>query len=138
MNGERIHESLGTTDWQKGLQIVREWEASGSYLPNLPTATLEITLEEVWKHFLVDLAARNLQGSTIRKYRLLCRQMEEFAHQRRLRFIRQFDLPTLSEFRAEWQESPLTRSKKLERMRALFRFAQESNWVNENPALKLK
>jgi site-specific recombinase XerD len=52
--------------------------------------------------------------------------------------LNSFDLPTLSEFRATWHENPLTRSKKLERLRSLFRFAQEGNWVGENPARKLK
>jgi site-specific recombinase XerD len=138
MNGARIHESLGTADWQKAQQIVREWEANGNHLPALTRAPQQITLEEAWRCFLADLGARNLQASTVRKYRLLSKQMTEFAHQHGLRFIRQFDLPTLSEFRARWHESPLTRSKKLERLRSFFRFAEESDWVDENPARKLK
>jgi integrase len=97
-----------------------------------------MTLEEAWKRFLADLGARNLHPSTVRKYRLLSRQMTEFAREQRLRFLQQFDLPTLSEFRATWQESPLTRSKKLERLRSFFHFAQESAWVDKNPARKLK
>jgi integrase len=138
MDGERIHKALGTTDWQKAQQIVREWEAEGGLLPGHLRPHQRMTVEEAWQRFLADLGARNLHASTVRKYRLLSRQMTEFARQHRLRFLQQFDLPTLSEFRATWQESPLTRSKKLERLRSLFRFAQESNWVNENPARKLK
>lgn len=138
MNGERIHRALGTSDWQEAQQIVRDWEAEGSILPVHLPATQRMTLEGAWQRFLADLEARNLHASTVRKYRLLSRQMTEFSWERKLRFLQQFDLPALSEFRAKWQESPLTRVKKLERLRSFFRFAQESNWVDENPARKLK
>lgn len=138
MDGERIHKALGTSDWQKAQQIVRDWEAEGSLLPGDLRPPQRMPLEEAWQRFLADLAARNLHASTVRKYRLLSRQMTEFACQHRVRFLQQFDLPTLSEFRAGWHESPLTRAKKLERLRSFFRFAQESNWVHENPARKLK
>jgi integrase/recombinase XerD len=37
-----------------------------------------------------------------------------------------------------WQDGPLSSPKKLERLRAFFRFAQESKWVEDNPASKLK
>ena len=138
LNGDRIHKALGTTDWQKAQQIVRDWEAAGSLLPGHSHPPQRMTVEEAWRRFLADLGARNLHASTVRKYRLLSRQMKEFACQQRLRFLQQFDLPTLSEFRAQWHESPLTRSKKLERLRSFFRFAQESAWVEKNPARKLK
>lgn len=138
INGERIHKALGTSDWQEAQQIARDWEAEGSLLPRHSRPPQRVTLEEAWKRFFADLGTRNLHPSTLRKYRLLSRQMTEFASQHRLRFLQQFDLPTLSEFRASWHESPLTRSKKLERLRSFFRFAQESNWVDENPARKLK
>src|SRR6266850_2502077 len=137
-NGERIHKALKTADWDTAQKIVRDWEADGTFLPGHSPPPERMTLEGAWRRFLADLVARNLHASTVRKYRLLSRQMAEFASQRRLRFLQQFDLPTLSEFRATWHESPLTRSKKLERLRSFFRFAQESDWVDENPARKLK
>jgi integrase len=138
MKGERIHKALGTANWETAQRKVREWEAEGSLLPGHLSPPQRMTLEVAWQRFLADLGARNLHASTVRKYRLLSRQMTEFACQHRLRFLQQFDLPTLSEFRARWQESPLTRAKKLERLRSFFRFAQENTWVDENPARKLK
>jgi integrase/recombinase XerD len=138
LKGRRIHKSLCTTDWQKAQQIVRAWEVEGGLLPLQPRAPERITLEQAWARFLADLVARNLHPSTARKYRLLSRQISEYADQYRLRFLDQFDFPALAEFRATWKESPLTRSKKLERLRSFFLFAHESNWINENPARKLK
>jgi integrase len=43
--------------------------------------------------------ARNLCASTIRKYRLLSRQMNELCCERKIQFLNQLDLATLSEFR---------------------------------------
>jgi integrase len=47
-------------------------------------------------------------------------------------------LDTLSQFRATWKEGARTASKKLERLRSFFRFAQKRKWVSENPASDLK
>ena len=91
--------------------MVREWEAEGSLLQGRTRTTQRMSLVQGWEHFLADLEARNLHASTVRKYRLLSRQMSEYATQNRLRFLDQFDLPALSDFRAHWQEGALTRAR---------------------------
>ena len=87
---------------------------------------------------MADIEARKLNDSTVRKYKLLKRQMEEFAQRRGLRVLADFDLLKLSQFRSEWKDGPRSSAKKLERLRAFFRFAQKRKWVTENPALDLK
>lgn len=52
--------------------------------------------------------------------------------------LRQWDIATTRRFREGWKDGALTVTKKLERLRALFRFAQENEWINGNPAAKLK
>jgi site-specific recombinase XerD len=79
-----------------------------------------------------------LAHSTVRKYKLLKRQMEEFAKGRGLRFLVEFDLPSVSQFRASWKDGPRSSAKKLERLRAFFRFAQKRKWIAENPPADLK
>lgn len=64
--------------------------------------------------------------------------LEEFAQRRGLRVLADFDLSKVSQFRSEWKDGPRSSAKKLERLRAFFRFAQKRNWVTENPALDLK
>ncbi|HXM95021.1 MAG TPA: hypothetical protein VOA64_12365 [Candidatus Dormibacteraeota bacterium] len=81
---------------------------------------------------------KSLQQSAVRKYTLLFRYLQAFACRRGLHFLRQLDLPALREFRVEWRDGPLSSLKKLERLRTFFRFAHESKWIIENPALKLK
>jgi len=138
LRGVEIRKSLRTRNWDKAQEIVRRWEAEGQFKGNSNEASAPITIKQAWQTFLADLEKRNLHASTIRKYRLLFRQMEGFATRLGLRFLIEFDLVTLREFRIEWTDGPLSSAKKLERLRAFFRFSMESRWVEENPAVKLR
>jgi integrase/recombinase XerD len=97
-----------------------------------------ITVAQAWEQFLADAKARNLRESTVYKYQLLSRQMEHFAGDNGLRFLREFDLPTLRKFRASWLNGNLGALKKLEYLRAFFRFAHDAKWIDDNPARKLE
>lgn len=137
LQGERIHKALGTTDWQTAQQIVRELETGGKVLL-LQCDNEPITIGRAWDRFLTDLEVRKLHGSTLRKYRLLKRQMQEFAAARGFNLLRQLETETLDEFRSVWKDGALSASKKLERLRAFFQFARKRKWVDENPATDLR
>lgn len=134
LGGQEIRESLRMADWQKAQDRVREREAE-----DRPTSQPEqTTVAYAWKEFLADTEARKLSESTIRKYKLLNRQMTDFAQRRGFRHLNEFDLPAVSQFRSEWKDGPRSSAKKLERLRSFFRFAQKRKWVPENPASDLK
>jgi len=63
-------------------------------------------------------------------------QFHVVGQRRGLRVLADFDLSKVSQFRSEWKDG--SSAKKLERLRAFFRFAQKRKWVTENPALDLK
>jgi integrase len=131
---EEIRKTLNTRDWEKAQAIIREWEAEGSQAPE-PEA---VTIAHAWEEFLADARARNLREPTIYKYDLLSRQMVRFADNQGLRFLRELDLPMLRKFRTSWPNQNLGALKKLEYLRAFFRFAHESKWIDDNPARKLE
>jgi integrase/recombinase XerD len=137
MNGERIHKALGTADWQKAQQIVRDLETDTNYT-EMRTRIGPMTLEQAWLRFMADLDARKLHPATIRKYRLLQKQMKEFAARKGTGFLSQLDIDTMGEFRSEWKDAALSASKKLERLRAFFRFAVKRKWITESPVSDLK
>lgn len=137
VGGLEIRKSLHIRDWEKAQGIVRRWEDEGQQTTE-PIEPEPITLAQAWRSFLADAEARNLQHSTIRKFDLLSRQMQEFVTRCGLRFITQIDLAILRAFRGEWKDGPLSSIKKLERLRAFYRFAQESKWVDDALARKLK
>ena len=48
-----------------------------------------------------------------------------------LQFLDEFDLVAVGRFRTQWQDGPRSSAKKLERLRAFFRFAQNTKWVQD-------
>lgn len=73
----------------------------------------------------------------MRMYKLLFRQLLAFAADRGITQAASLDLTTLTEFRAGWKIGALTASKKLERLRSIFKFALQRKMVAENYALGL-
>jgi integrase/recombinase XerD len=133
-----MRKSLRTKNWEKAQRIVRDWEANAEEPPKIDPQPSPILLPDACETFLKDAAARNLRESTLKKYRLLFRQLQSFATQRGFRFIKEFDLTAVREFRTTWPNRNLGALKKLEYLRAFFRFAQESGWIEDNPASKIK
>jgi site-specific recombinase XerD len=86
----------------------------------------------------LQILARKFSHETVRKYKLLERQMKAYGKDRGLTMLAQFDLDVLSGFRATWKDGPRTATKKLERLRAFFRFAHGRQWIETNPASKIK
>ena len=135
---QEIRESLGTRNWEEAEEeklpdLKAKYERAADPLPAEP-----ITITQAWKEFLTDAKARNLRDPTIYKYDLLSRQMDHFAKECGLRFLREFDLPPLRKFRASWPNRNLGAQKKLEYLRKFYRFAYESKWIDENHASKLE
>ena len=134
--GERVRESTRLRDWTRAEAVARRWEVEGAQ----PTQSVRTTIEE-WKDaFLADAsspAGKNLNPETLRKYKLLFRQINEFAIDRGLRYVNQLNLHELTAFRSRWEDAPLSASKKLERLRSILKFALRRKWINENPAADL-
>jgi len=108
LSGQEIRESLKVRNWQRAQEIIREWEIED----RRGTRQMRKPLSECWGDFLVDIEARKLHESTVRKYKLLKRLMTEFAENRGLHFLDELDLSTLGKFRSGWTDGP--RSKRQE------------------------
>lgn len=130
-----IRQSLELRDWQKAQDKIREWEAEGEVTPE---AAQPMTIATAWEHFAHDAEARNLKPETLGKYRLLQRVMLDFAQQKGLRYLQEFNVEMARTFRATWTLQNSAAGKRLDYMRAFFRFAQDSGWITENPAKKVK
>jgi integrase len=131
LRGKPLRKSLETRTWDTAQAIVREWEAAGK---NDQTVVFTNAKEK----FVRELVGRNLHWTTFNKYKLLMRQLEQFAIDKDLKLLRHFDLPTLRDFTATWKDGPLSKSKKIERLRTFFRYCRESGWMEDNPAVLLK
>ncbi|MDA2914396.1 phage integrase SAM-like domain-containing protein, partial [Acidobacteriia bacterium AH_259_A11_L15] len=126
---------MGLRDWQKANEKAREWEAQGKIETEKPEPT---TVKAACNSFESDAVARGLREPTLYKYRLLFRQLQDFARDNGLLYIADLDVDWLRRFRESWRHSNLSALKTLERLRAFFRFCQDGGWINQNPAQKLK
>src|SRR5438094_577583 len=133
---QETRQTLRTRDWEKAQKLIREWEAEGTI--GQESSTEPIGVREACEAFLRDAEARNLRGTTLYRYRLLFRQFQEVAQQLGLRYLRELDGALLRQFRAQWPNRNLSALKKLECLRAFFRFAHQSGWIPENVARHIK
>jgi integrase/recombinase XerD len=134
VGGEEIRESLHTRDWQKAQDTVREWEAEGQRIEEVQP----ITVKEGCDKFIADAEARGLREPTLYKYRLLFSRLQTFAESQGIKYLCECDLDFLRKFRGTWPNRNIAARKKLEALRAFFRFCFESSWIKTNPAIHLK
>jgi len=100
--------------------------------------TTSPTIEQACDKYLADAKARELREPTLYKFRLLFRQLQEFAKNEGLVFVSDFNLDNLRQFRASWPNKNFAARKKLEATRTFFRFCNQAGWIAVNPALSLK
>jgi integrase/recombinase XerD len=134
--GNKIKEATKLRDWTRAEALARHWDAEGTK----PATATRTTIDEWRIAFMQDAsspAGKNLNSETLRKYKLLFRQIGDFAKDKGFQFVNQLDLHALTGFRSTWKDSPLTASKKLERLRSILKFAQRRKWISDNPALEL-
>jgi len=134
LNGIEIRKSLRLRDWQRAQGLVRQWEADGQRVEK----PRPLAVKEACEKFVADAEARNLREPTLYKYRLLFRQLQDFAAMHGLLCITDFDIDWVRRFRASWKNKNISARKKLEAFRAFFRFVHESGWIPTNPASHLK
>jgi integrase len=136
--GERITRSLRTHSKQKAQDLIREVEARGYVYENPSTEAPPVTIVEACEKYLVDAVSRGLREATLYKFRLVFRRLQSFAQERGLCFAQHFTVDELRQFRAAWPHRGSSANKRLEELRAFFRFCHDSGWISENPARKLK
>lgn len=139
---DRVRESLGKQlSWEQAQQIVLDARGRGYWKKLLAeTRTPVVTIGHAIAEFMRDIELnRRLTESTIKKYRLMLGQLTAFLNERGIDEIKQVDASLLREFQATWTEiGARTAVKKLERVKAFFRFAHESGWIPDNSAKPLR
>jgi integrase/recombinase XerD len=135
--GRDIRQSVKTRDWQKASDLVHLWESRNSIEDPTPQ-TEAMTISGAWEQYVKDAIARELVPDTLRKYKQLDRLMQEFAAEKGIKYLRDFDVEMTRKFRATWTLHNSAAAKRLDYLKAFFRFAQDAGWVTDNPGKKLK
>jgi integrase/recombinase XerD len=130
---KRYRRSLKTTNWQKALADARKRE-----LEEFKEKPKSPTVEQACEKFIQDGEARGLREPTLYKFRLLFKQLKQFAADKGFVFVSDLTVDDVRAFRASWPNKNFAARKKLENLRAFFRFCNVSSWIATNPALALK
>jgi integrase/recombinase XerD len=124
--GTRVRKSMDTCGWEDAEEKLRQLQNGDSSIP--------VSLSDACARFMADASVRGLATDTLYKYRLLIREMEAALPQK----LETIDADRLARFREGWKMSPVSARKRLERMKAIFRFICDRGWVQRNPAAPLK
>jgi hypothetical protein len=113
--------------------MIGKWEADGQRTKD--TGEPE-TLDHAEQCFLADAEARKLHESTIYKYKLLFRQLEAFASERGIRFVKELDVEMLIAFRSQWKDGPRSSCSNWPVLQTgtLIAFGIRSRWNCSSPA----
>ncbi len=126
---ESVRQALNLTSWEAAQQWVRDKEAGGTL--HTPAS---VTLEEAVEKFFEDAPGRKLKPATIKKYRVVLIQLRVYANQRGVSLLKHVSVDFVRGFRTSWADGAISGAKKLERLRAFFRWCILSKWMSENPA----
>jgi len=133
VEGDYIRRSLKTRSWERGEELKREIEGGKNEEETKP-----ISLQEALQKFVAECEARNLNPSTLRKYRTLTSSLKRWCADQGLAYLEDVATETVRGFRATRELAPRTASKELERLRAFFNFCIENGWITRNPAKSIK
>jgi integrase/recombinase XerD len=99
----------------------------------------ECSVADAIQSFIDDCELRNLKKGTTVKYQQTLNQLSLFAIGQGISTVRALaDLETLKKFIAIQTDSPRTLGKKIERIRTFFRYCEDLDWCEKNPANKIK
>ena len=124
---------MKTRNWQKALAEARQKELEG-----FKQKTKSPTIEQACDKYLADAKARELREPTLYKFRLLFRQLQDFARDKGLVFVSDFNLDNLRQFRASWPNKNESARVKLGNLKSFFRFCDDAKWIQDNPTRGLK
>jgi integrase len=127
IHGKKIRKSLDLRNWEAAADVVHEWER------HAPENTL--TVSDAVDRFLADAKARGLSAGTLLKYEQSMKGLKDTFGQT---IVRQVTVDDIRKLRESWKISPLTMQKRLEMVKAFFKFCVAADWMEKNPAKAVK
>lgn len=136
LGGRSVRQSVDQTSWQGASTLLLEWNATGRIGEVRPESHL---VSEAVVAYLDDCVSRHLAETTLRKRKLLLeKQLVKWCQTHGLTRMSAITPQKMLEFRNSWTESPLSSLKKLERLRAFFKFCVLNRWITQNPTEGIK
>ena len=122
-----IRKSLDLRNWEAATRLIREWEVSGMEAP--------ITVKDATERFIADRESMNLSEAMMRKYRNVAAELVRELGEKPVKSV---TTDNIRRIREGWKLSAVTTQKRLEMVRKFFRFCEDSDWLEKNPAKKVE
>lgn len=130
-----VRRSTGVRDWSRAERKAEKWIEKPR-----PSALLhsgQISPASAVNQYLDDCRARNLSVATLGQYERLLNRLIEFLSNK-ADWLAEITTPLLQTFRSSRQISPTTQIKELTYLRTFFHWCLANDWIDKNPASKLK
>src|SRR5437868_3201931 len=134
---EFVRTSAQTRTWEQAEAKARQMEEAAR--PGARKPAPAITITEAVAAYRADEAGRCLAKSTTNQSKTLFQvHLLAWAKDVGLTLLRELTTPNLVKFRATWGNGPNTTRRKHERLIGFFEFCIGNDWLDKNPALKMK
>jgi integrase/recombinase XerD len=143
-NGEIVRESLDTRVWSEANEKVQKWNVAGHREPEAPPDTTPepakgVTIAAACDAFNAEMAGQQLRDSSQKKYRIMFRQLADFAKDAEITLVSEIDLAVTEKFRQTWSTCTSgSAGKRLERLRTFQAYLVKHGWIPQNYAKVLK
>src|SRR5579864_929888 len=135
--GQRIRQSLGTRDWARAGRKLSDLEdqlnkkARGEGIP-------ERKRKSVSDAVAVFLGQCEIEPASMKKYRRVLDFLSDFGSGRGIAFVDEWNLDALDDYRLTRPLCSLSWQKELQLLRTFFEFCLDRDWIERNPAKKMK
>ncbi len=141
--GKFSRRQTGSADWEKASAVAAKWEAASSWdgeaKPSLPEPTpppptsTRIRIDEGIKTYLERRESDRIAPATLRKLKTFTKQLRSFAEEKGYVMLDQFTSIDIDSFYSGLKLGARTKGKRLETLRAFFRFCVNRKWLTESP-----
>src|SRR6202008_418665 len=138
-----LRRSAKTRSWEKAEEFKRELEAeyeAKQYGARevVALAPEKISVKDSVSRFISSKRNENLAESTLGKLKTIFeKQFLSWASGSRLKHLEDITKADLEAFRDTWEDGPLAKKKKQERLIGFFYFCLRLGWIKSNPAVLL-
>ena len=126
LHGVSVRQSLDLRSWEAAQKLVRDWEIQGKK---------PVLVDEACDRFITDRESANLSPAMIGKYQRVIAEVKSALGTIVLRNVTVDDIRRIKE---GWKFAPITVQKRLEMVRKFFGFCVDSEWLDRNPAKRVK
>lgn len=147
IDGKYIRQALKTRSWERAEELRREFEDASRPRP------VTLSVDDAIEKFYSECKVANLRAASLKKYRQLLDALQKYCAGRSVHAIRHVTVDHLRGFRETWPGrqrktkdgeiireniSPVSIGKRTQLLRSFFRFCEDSGWILDNPAKKLR